>query len=125
MGRLRVADSGNARFPDFSSTSYHPPFDGGAVLNSRGRESLRGDSRKCDWTAVRALSTRALVVSFYTNPRKAFRPRNIRCDSPAVAWNPHAAIEAVRVAHSPVVVITSIRVDVRRGGSITAMTAPP
>ena len=44
------------------------------------------------------------------------------CDSRAAAWNPDAAIEAVRVANSPVVAIRSISVDVWHGGSITAMT---
>ena len=71
-----------------------------------------------------ALLTPAVVVSFYANARKAFRSRTIGgfCDSRAAAWNPDAAIEAVRVANSPVVAIRSISVDVWHGGSITAMT---
>src|ERR1700682_4553353 len=82
MGRLRLAQAAcgfgqRALSGFFIDVILVRHFDRGAVLDWRARESLRGDSRKCDWTAFRALLTPAVVVSFYVNARKAFRSRTI------------------------------------------------
>jgi len=72
----RTRDSGNARFPDFIDIMLVRHFDGRAVLDARARESLRGVSRKCDWTAFRALLTRAgaVLLVFARTRGKRFDP---------------------------------------------------
>jgi hypothetical protein len=128
MGRLRLAQAAcgfwqRALSGFFIDVILVRHFDRGAVLDWRARESLRGDSRKCDWTVFRALLTPAVVVSFCANAQKAFRIPKYKgfCNARAVAWKPNAAGEAVRVANSPCGDHT-ISVDVWRGDSITVTT---
>jgi hypothetical protein len=77
MGRVRLAQAAcgfgrRALSGIFIDVILLRHVDCGAGLDWCARESLRGDSRKCDWTAFRALLTPAVVVSFYENARKAF-----------------------------------------------------
>jgi hypothetical protein len=128
MGRLRLAPAAcgfgrRALSGFFIDAILIRHVDCGAVLDWRARESLRGDCRKCDRTAFRALLTPAVVVSFCVNARKAFRSRNIRVSATRLALRGSRGLPLRRCAWPmPVVALASISVDVCHGDSIAAMT---